>query len=33
MTVITAVDLYRRKSIAYINRPDGVSPMKNVVEL
>ena len=30
-TIITAVDLYSRKTIAYNNAPEGVSPMKNVV--
>ena len=30
-TIITAVDLFSRKTIAYINAPDGVRPMQNVV--
>jgi NTE family protein len=30
-TIITAVDLYTRKTIAYINAMDGVRPVRNVV--
>jgi NTE family protein len=30
-TIITAVDLFSRKTIAYINTLDSVTPMKNVV--
>ena len=30
-TIMTAVDLYSRKTIAYCNAPEGAMPMKNVV--
>lgn len=31
ITIITAVDLFSRNTVAYINRLDGVTPLKNVI--